>query len=142
MADRRKPGVKDFDGKEPKSPFQTVEKCQEFCSRIFEYTSKAEKEYRQTICKKVQEYACEMVHSARLANSISIKDPYRQDTHRNALEYMERINDLLPVLRRCRCLTPNQESEMHKKFNNLRYGYRKWIESDERRIAETMKTWG
>lgn len=135
MAERKAPGVKGYDGKANKGSFQTIEKCQEFSARVFEYTAKAEKEYRQTICKIVQGYSCEMVHAARLANSIPLEDPLRLKAHKSALEYMERINDLLPVLRRLRCLSPNQESELHKKFNSLKYGYDKWIESDERRKA-------
>ena len=135
----KQPGRKEYDGNRNKNSFQIIEKCQEFATRVYQYTVKAEKEYRLTICKTVQDYCCELIHSARKANSIQLHDPFRQEAHKESLEYMERINDLLPVLRRLRCMSPNQEAELHKKFNNLRYGYMKWIEGDERRIKNEIK---
>lgn len=133
------PKRKEYDGNRNKNPFQTIEKCQEFATKVYQYTVKAEKEYRLTICKTVQEYCCELVHSARKANSIQLHNPLRQEVHRESLEYMERINDMLPILRRLRCMSPNQEAELHKKFDNLYYGYMKWIESDERRLKNELK---
>lgn len=136
MPEYKPSGRKEYDGKPNKGPFQTIEKCQEFATRVYQYTVKAEKEYRLTICKTVQDYCCEMVHSARKANNIQLHNPLRQETHRETIEYMERINDLLPILRRLRCMSPNQEAELQKKFSSLRYGYLKWVESDVKRLEK------
>ena len=65
MATYKAPGRKEYDGKPNRGPFQTIEKCQEFATKVYQYTVKAEKEYRVSICKTVQDYCCEMVHSAR-----------------------------------------------------------------------------
>ena len=138
MATYKAPGRKEYDGKPNRGPFQTIEKCQEFATKVYQYTVKAEKEYRVSVCKTVQDYCCEMVHSARKANSVPLHDPLRQEIHKSTLEYMERVNDLLPVLRRLRCMTPNQEAELQKKFFSLRFGYLKWVESDERRIEKGL----
>lgn len=138
MPEHKTPGRKEYDGKFNKGPFQTIEKCQEFATRVYQYTVKAEKEYRLTICKTVQDYCCEMVHSARKANSIQLQNSLRQEIHKETLEYMERINDLLPVLRRLRCMSPNQEADLQKKFSSLRFGYIKWMESDKRRLEKDI----
>lgn len=137
MSERKAPGYKSFDGKALKGSFQIIEKCQEFAAKVYEYTVKAEKEYRVTICRTVQEYCCIVIHSARFANSIPLGSPDRSEAHKETLEYLERVNDLLPVLRRCRCLSPNQESDLHKKFSNLRFGYLKWMESDKKRSSHS-----
>ena len=133
------PGRKDYDGKTKKSPFQAIENCQIFATSIYMATAKAEKEYRLTICRKLQDLACEIIHNARLANSINLFDPYRQEIHHNTLECMERINDLLPVIRRLKCISPNQEAEMQKKLSSLRFGYIKWMESDKKRIGKDQE---
>lgn len=138
MSEYKESGTKEYSGKPSKGPFQTIQKCQEFATKVYQYTVKAEKEYRLTICKKVQDYCCEMVHSARKANSIQLRDPLRQEAHKETLEYMERINDLLPILRRLRCMSPNQEAELQKKFSSLRFGYLKWIENDKQRLEKDL----
>ena len=52
----KEPGRKEYDGNRNKNSFQIIEKCQEFATRVYQYTVKAEKEYRLTICKTVQDY--------------------------------------------------------------------------------------
>ena len=116
-------------------PFQILERCQAFSAKVFVSSANAPKEYRFTICKIIQSLSCELIHTARLANSFDLGKSERAELHLEALEIMEKINDLLPVLRRCRCITLGQESELMKDLSSLQFGYRKWIESDEKRIA-------
>lgn len=135
MAERKKPGKKDIDGKIKSQPFQVIERCQAFSAKVFIASAGAPKEYRFTICKIIQTYSCELVHTARLANCYKLESPERLNTHNEVLELMEKISDLLPVLRRCRCISLGQESELFKDLSNLQYGYKAWMESDKRRIA-------
>ena len=135
----KEPGRKEYDGSIPDSPFRIVEKCQIFASAVYIYTAKAEKEYRVSLCRKVQDLACEMIHAARAANQIDIMDASRMEAHKQALEHMERLNDLIPVMRRCKCISIGQESELSKQFANLRFGYNMWIENDTKRRQEYLK---
>ena len=76
-----------------------------------------------------------MIHNIRIANAFDLESVERMEMHNASLEIMEKINDLLPVLRRCRCITIGQESELAKDLSSLKFGYKKWIESDQKRIA-------
>lgn len=139
MSERKKPGTKSFDGKMKDKPFQIVERAQAFSAKIFIDSAGAQKEYRFTICKIIQTLSCELIYNTRIANSYDLESPERLETQNNALEVMEKINDLLPVLRRCRCITIGQESELTKDISALKFGYMKWMESDQRRIAYKNK---
>lgn len=139
MANRRQSGTKSFDGKIKDKPFQVIERGQAFAAKVFMASAGAQKEYRFTICKIIQGWSCELIHSMRIANSYDLESVERMKTHQNSLEIMEKINDLLPVLRRCRCITIGQESELAKDLSSLKFGYEKWIESDQKRIAYKNK---
>jgi len=139
MSSRKQPGTKTFDGKVKDKSFQVLERGQAFSAKVFIASAGAQKEYRFTICKIIQGLSCELIHSMRIANAYDLESAERMETHQNTLEIMEKINDLLPVLRRCRCITIGQESELVKDLSSLKFGYTKWIESDQRRIAYKNK---
>ena len=139
MADRKQSGVKSYDGKLKDKPFQIIERGQAFSAKVFMASAGAQKEYRFTICKIIQGLSCDLIHTMRIANAYDLESVERRETHQNALEIMEKINDLLPVLRRCRCITIGQESELVKDLSSLKFGYTKWIESDQRRIRYKNK---
>ena len=139
MADRKQSGVKSYDGKLKDKPFQIIERGQAFSAKVFMASAGAQKEYRFTICKIIQGLSCDLIHTMRIANAYDLESVERRETHQNALEIMEKINDLLPVLRRCRCITIGQESELEKDLSSLKFGYTKWIESDQRRIRYKNK---
>ena len=139
MASRKQPGTKSFDGKLKDKPFQVIERGQAFTAKVFMASAGAQKEYRFTICRKIQDLSCELIHTMRIANAYDLESDERRQTHENTLEIMEKINDLLPVLRRCRCITSGQESELVKDLSSLKFGYTKWMESDQRRIAYKNK---
>ena len=128
------PKRKDFDGRLPDSSFRIIEKCQIFVAAVYTCTAKAEKEYRMTICKKLQDLACDALHLASAANRIPVTSLERQEVHRRALDTLEKVNDLLPVIRRCKCISPGQEKELMRQFDAIRAGYRYWIESDLKRL--------
>lgn len=137
MGERKTPGKKTYDGKVRGEPFDIINRCQSLASEVFNASAGATKEYRFTVCKYIQTDCCNLIHTARQANAIELNSPLRVEKHKEALELMERIIDMLPVLRKCRCITPNQERELHSKVSNLKYGYNKWIESDKYRISSS-----
>ena len=100
---------KKYNGKIRGDSFDVIHRCQSFASDIFTASAGATKEYRFTICKIVQTLSCELIYSARIA-------------------------DLLPVIRKCKCLSLGQERELNNKLSNLKISYGKWIESDKKRI--------
>lgn len=135
MSNRKQSGEKSFDGKMKDKPFQIIERGQAFSAKVFMASAGAQKEYRFTICKIIQGLSCDLIHNIRIANAFDLESVERMEMHNASLEIMEKINDLLPVLRRCRCITIGQESELAKDLSSLKFGYKKWIESDQKRIA-------
>ncbi len=131
---RKDPGSKDYDGKIKGDPFSVINRCQAYAAEIFNASAGATKEYRFTICKVIQTYACEAVHLTRQANSFELGSDDRKNLQNDAIEFINKIDDLLPVIRRCRCISPNKEMELHKKAQNLKYSYNKWIKSDMERL--------
>nr|WP_297765734.1 hypothetical protein [uncultured Butyrivibrio sp.] len=113
-----------------KRPFELKEKCQDFSADIFMVTSVAQKEYRLSVCKKVQDISCEVVHAIRLANSCKLGTSSRRQAQKDALEMMERISDLLPILMKCRCISQDQLEKLEKKLRAIKIGHNAWIEKD------------
>ncbi len=113
-----------------KRPFELKEKCQDFSADIFMVTSVAQKEYRLSVCKKVQDISCEVVHAIRLANSCKLGTSSRRQAQKDALEMMERIGDLLPILMKCRCISQDQLEKLEKKLKAIKIGHNAWIEKD------------
>lgn len=136
MADLKEPGEKTYDGKIKGDSFSVINRCQSFCAEIFMASAGASKEYRFTICKVIQTYSCEAVHLTRQANAVSLENPERRNLQKEAVEYINKVDDMLPVIRRCRCISLDREADLHKKLNNLKISYNKWIESDNRRLRE------
>ena len=133
---RKEPGNKNYDGKVKGDSFSVINRSQALCADIFEASVGATKEYRFTLCKVIQSYACEAVHTTRQANGFPIGAADRRNLQNDAVEYINKLDDLLPVIRRCRCISPKKEQELHKKLNNLKFAFNKWFESDNRRIKE------
>ena len=121
-----------------KRPFELKEKCQDFSAEIFCITSIAQKEYRLSICRKVQDISCELVHAVRLANSCRLGSTSRRQAQRDSIEMMDRISDLLPILAKCKCMTTEQNEKLEKKIRSIKTACEKWIEKDMERL-EQMK---
>lgn len=138
MADKNnlKPGNKEYDGKVSGEPFSVVSRCQSFAADVFIATSGATKEYRFTICKVVQTYSCELIHLSRQANEAPLGSSIRTEYQDAAIEYVKKIDDVLPVVRRCRCFSINKEKELHKKLGNLKVSFNYWIASDKKRLED------
>ncbi len=113
-----------------KRPFELKEKCQDFSADIFTVTSVAQKEYRLSVCKKVQDISCELVHAVRLANSCKLGSSSRRQAQKDAFEMMERIGDILPILMKCRCISQEQLDRLEKRLRAIRTGINNWIEKD------------
>lgn len=127
---------KNYDGKISGRDFDVLNRCQKLCSDIFIASAGAAKEYRFTCCKVIQSYSCELVHSCRQANGYQLGSDERKNQHDISLEYIEKIADMLPVIRRCRCISIGQEKELNKKLCNLKISYNKWVNSDKNRISQ------
>lgn len=127
---------KSYDGKIRGDSFSVIHRCQVLASDVFIASCGATKEYRFTVCKVLQTYACELIHTTRQANTFDLykQGMARREKQDEAIELMERITDLLPVVRRCRCISPGQEKELNKNLTNLKFAFKKWIDSDLYRI--------
>lgn len=116
--------------------FRFIKDCQNLAGDVFNASADAPKEYRFTVCKKVQDLCCDLIFSVRLANSFPLGSDLRIEEQENVKEILNRVNDLLPVLRRCRCISLGQEGEITKKVGNLKIKFLKWKESDEKRFSQ------
>lgn len=125
---------KKYNGKIRGDSFDVIHRCQSFASDVFTASAGATKEYRFTICKIVQTLSCELIYSARQANAFDLASPDRMAKHMDSIELMNKIADLLPVIRKCKCISLGQERELNNKLSNLKISYSKWIESDKKRI--------
>lgn len=117
-----------------KRPFELKEKCQEYAADIYNVTSIAPKELRTSLCKKIQDISTELVHMVRLANGLKLGTSDRRSAQRDVIELLERSNDLLPILTKCRCITPEQEKVLEKKQSNLKKAINVWIQKDMERL--------
>lgn len=121
---------KNDDIKPKKKTFELVSRCQALSAEILSSLANSPKEYRISICKQIQNLSYELIHTIRIANSFSLGSPERKQAQQDAYEKMERINDLLPVLKKLKCITPIQEAEICKRLSSLQFGYTKWLRSD------------
>lgn len=132
----KEPVVKSYDGKIKGDAFSVINRCQSYSADIFNASAGATKEYRFTVCKVIQGYSCELIHTTRQANAFPLGSDERKAYQKDAVELINKIDDMLPVIRRCRCISPNKEQELHKKAYNLKIAFTKWFESDDRRLKE------
>ena len=124
------------DAKVKKRSFELKERCQDLAGDIYIVTSASPKEFRTTLCKRAQDYACEAIHHVRAANTYKIGTNTRKASQAQAVEMLNRVNDLLPVLTRCKCITPDQEKLLEKKIISLRINVERWIDKDNERLEE------
>lgn len=118
--------------------FKLLKECQNLSSDIFAASASAKKEYRFTLCKKIHDLCCELVHSVNVANSYQVGTEDRMREQKRVADLLLRIDELLPVLRRCRCISLGQEGEITKKIGNIKISYEKWVESDMKRIGRDV----
>lgn len=119
--------------------FRFYKDCQNLAAEVFKASADAPKEYRFTICKKVHDICCDLIFSVRLANSFELGSTDRKEEQICIMELLQRLDDLLPVIRRCRCITLGQEGEITKRIGNLKFSFEKWLDSDAERIADMGK---
>ena len=125
------------DAKKPKKrTFELTERCQDLSADVFILTANAPKELRVTICKKAQDISCEAVHAIRLANSCKLGSLDRRSAQQDTLEMLKRLGDLLPILTKCRCITPEQEERVEKKLKNILQGCDIWLTKDKERLEQ------
>lgn len=128
-----------FGSRSSRRLFELLKNCQTLASEIVRASSKAEKTYRLTICQQVNHYGYDLIHCIRAANSLVLDNPDRQKGQTAALEIIERIYDLIPVLRLCRCITPSQEGMIEKELCFVKDSLLRWMKSDEKRKDGSQK---
>lgn len=119
--------------------FRVLKECQNLAADVFNASANAPREYRFTICKIIHEKCCNLVHSVRLANSYELGTENRRNEQENVKEIIQQIDDLLPVFRKCRCITRGQEGEITRKVGNLKFSFEKWLESDYSRTEKNNR---
>ena len=75
----------------------------------------------------------ELISSIRVANEFPLHSEERRKEQAVAKELIKKINDRIPVLRGCRCMSLAQEAALTKSLGNLEIGFNYWIESDKKR---------
>lgn len=125
-----------FGSRVKRKPFQLLEKCQRLSTKIVNASAKSDKNYRQTICLEVRHYSYDLIHAVRKANFSDLGSQLRKEAQAEAAEYIERIYDLIPVMRRCGCITPQSEGDIEKDLCYVRASFDSWLQSDEKRIKE------
>lgn len=141
MAEDRKhlePGNKEYDGDISGKEYDAVTRCQVFTSHIYNSTSGAPKDKRYSICKVVQGYCNNLIHFTRQANYFNLFEQTKDRFLYRAvsIELINMVDDMLPVIRRCRCFSPKKEAELHKKLNDLKISFNIWVSSDKKRLKE------
>ena len=125
-----------------KKPFDLVIKCQSLSADIVEFSKTSSKEVRETFCKHIEELSYELVHAVRRANNFALGTSERKQAQASAYETLEKIEDLLPVMRKCRCITIDQEELLEKRISTIRSSFKIWVKSDKERLTEKKKNEG
>ncbi len=92
----------------------------------------ADKNYRYTICKDLSGLAKELVHTVRKANEIRAGHEERIKMQKQALEYVEKIKDILPAAGDLLKTGIKHEAQIELSVDNLRLPLQNWIASDEK----------
>ena len=114
--------------------FKILKSSQDLAATLFNVTSKANKNYRLTLCQYVNHLACDLVHTIRKANNLQLGTESRLVAQQEVLEFLARLQDMMPVLRGCRCCTIKEEGQLEKKLGELEDKVRAWVTSDKRRL--------
>jgi len=114
--------------------FRFGKDCRDLAAEIFKASASAPKEYRFTLCKKMHDVCCDLIYSARAANAYPLGSEDRKEEQRRIIELLLRIDDLLPILRRCRCISLTDEAALTKRVGNVKVRFEKWLDSDNYRI--------
>ena len=121
---------------EKKRTFKLVEYCRILCTQIVSATAHAPVEYRPNICMRVQELSYELIHTVRHANSLPLGEE-RSNLQEEASEIIEKLFDLIPVVRRCKCITKEQEEEINNKLVSLKKSFKNWTKTNPDLGSET-----
>lgn len=125
-----------FGSRVKRKPFQLLEKCQRLSSKIVSAAAKSDKNYRMTLCLEVIHESYNLIHNVRKANFFPLGGEDRKVSQAEAKENIERIYDLIPVMRKCQCITPQQEGDIEKDLCYVRASFDYWLKSDESRIKK------
>ena len=123
-----------YGSKIKRRPFQLLRNCQQLAASIENATAKCEKNYRQGIVAELRENACQLIYETRKANFSRLGTKDRMEAQKRAEEYIDRIYDLIPVTRMCRCMTPAQEGVIEKELCLVKAAFEAWIQSDSKRL--------
>ncbi|MBR2044721.1 MAG: hypothetical protein IJ958_01135 [Agathobacter sp.] len=119
--------------------FRLYKECQNLAADILVASASARKEYRFTICKKIHDMSCDLIHMVNLANAYRLGSDDRKEAQQEIVHLILRIEELMPVLTRCRCISPKQEIVIVKSIGKIKTTYEFWMESDKKRIKQLPK---
>lgn len=121
---------------ETRKPFTLIRDAQKLCADLARACADADRRYRLTLCQDARLYSLDAAHALRFANGLPIGDIRRAEKQREAAELIEKVLDVLPALRMCRCMSPEREAAIGLSAAELRATCCGWIASDMRRIRE------
>ncbi len=118
--------------------FKLLKDCQNLSAELYNATAAAPKGHR-TICKDLTDTGRNLIFAVRRGNSYPLGSEKRCEEQKVIMELIQQLSDLLPVVRRCRCISIGQEGEITKKIDNIKFRYEMWVDSDNARIKEMEK---
>ena len=119
--------------------FRLLKECQNLYGDVCIATAQAPRELRTSVLKDCYEICKLLIFSVRRANSEQLGSQRRIEGQEDVMEYIQQLQDLLPTLRRLRCITYGQEKDITVKIDNIKVAIDIWIDSDEKRIKKDGK---
>lgn len=119
-----------------KEEFVLVKKCRKLYQDICETQARADKNYRYTVCADLRGKCADLTHLVRKANAIEAGDPERIKLQEEAIELLERIKDLVPVVGALVKMGVNYEAQIELSVDNIRIPLQNWMNSDAKALVK------
>ena len=116
--------------------FRVLRDCQNLYGDVCIATAQAPRELRHSVLKDYYEICKLLIFSVRRANNEQLGSQKRIEGQNDVIEYIQQLQDLLPSVRRLRCITYGQEKDITVKIDNIKIAIDIWIDSDEKRIKK------
>ena len=121
-----------------RSEFKLIRDCQKLYKEICATQATSDKNYRYTICADLRRLSSNLIHVVRKANDLRAGTKERIELQENALEILERIKDIAPVVGELIKMGVAREAQIELSVDNIRLPLRRWMEYDQRLQVKTM----